>query len=106
MGTEVEILIQIRMAAQKKLLFLPHALRQMLRPDRMIRLVEVRRVISEGEVIEDYPKDTRGIVACFLGLETKSAQFMWFARRERIILRSSPLICPIPKNGQVISERG
>jgi hypothetical protein len=67
MGTEVEILIQIRAAAQQKLLFLPHALRQMLRPDRMIRGAEVRRVITQGEVIEDYPKDARGPSCLLLG---------------------------------------
>jgi len=67
MGTEVEILIQIRAAAQQKVLFLPHALRQMLRPDRMIRRAEVRRVITEGEVIEDYPKDARGRSCLLLG---------------------------------------
>ena len=67
MGAEVEILIQIQAAARQKLLFLPHALRQMLRPDRMIRGAEVRRVIREGEVIEDYPKDTRGHSCLLLG---------------------------------------
>ena len=67
MGTEAEILIQIRAAAQQKLLFLPHALRQMLRPDRMIRGAEVRRVITGGEVIEDYPEDARGHSCLLLG---------------------------------------
>ena len=67
MGTEAETLIQIRAAAQQKVLFLPHALRQMLRPDRMIRRAEVRRVITEGEVIEDYPKDARGHSCLLLG---------------------------------------
>jgi len=65
METELEILIQVRAAAQHKVLFLPHALRQMLRPDRMIRRAEVRRVITEGEVREEYAKDTRGH-SCFL----------------------------------------
>ena len=65
MDTEFEILIQVRAAAQQKVLFLPHALRQMLRPDRMIRRAEVRRVITEGEVIEEYRKDARGY-SCFL----------------------------------------
>jgi hypothetical protein len=68
MGTEAETLIRIRAAAQQKVLFLPHALRQMLRPDRMIRREEVRRVISDGEVIEDYPKDARGHSCLLLGL--------------------------------------
>jgi len=63
----VEILIQVRAAAQQKVLYLPHALRQMLRPDRMIRRAEVRRVITEGEVIEEYPKDVRGHSCLLLG---------------------------------------
>ena len=67
METEVEILIQVRAAAQQKILFLPHALRQILRPDRMIRRAEVRRVITDGEVIEEYPKDVRGHSCLILG---------------------------------------
>ncbi len=39
----------------------------MLRPDRMIRRAEVRRVITEGEVIEEYPKDARGHSCLLLG---------------------------------------
>ncbi len=66
-GIQVEILIQVRAAAQQKVLFLPHALRQMLRPDRMIRRAEVLRVIAEGEVIEDYPKDARGHCCLLFG---------------------------------------
>ncbi len=58
---------QIRAAADQKILFLPHALRQMLRPDRMISRVEVRRVIAEGEVLEDYPEDARGHSCLLLG---------------------------------------
>lgn len=42
------------------MLFLPHAVRQMSRPDRMISTVDVRKVVEEGEIIEDYPEDTRG----------------------------------------------
>ena len=58
---------QVREAAQKKLLFLPHSLRQMLRPDRMISTNEVRTVIERGEVIEDYPEDVRGHSCLLLG---------------------------------------
>lgn len=50
----------VRAAARKKLLFLPHAIRQMSRPDRMISVQEVRRVVLRGEIIEDYPEDARG----------------------------------------------
>lgn len=50
------------------MLFLPHALRQMLRVERMIRREEVRQVIAHGDVIEDYPEDPRGHSCLMLGL--------------------------------------
>ena len=62
-----DILSQVRGAAAKKVLFLPHALRQMLRPDRMITTLEVRSAIDHGEVIEDYPEDARGHSCLLLG---------------------------------------
>ena len=67
MAIEVEILIQVRAAAQQKVLFFPHALRQMVRPDRMIGRTEVLRVIAEGKDIEDYPKDARGHCCLLFG---------------------------------------
>ena len=51
---------QAKHAAARRLLFLPHAVRQMARPDRMITPGEVRAIIEHGEVIEDYPEDARG----------------------------------------------
>lgn len=51
---------EIKTAAQKKILYLPHAIRQMSRPDRMISPDEVRDVIEHGEIIEDYLADSRG----------------------------------------------
>ena len=39
-----EIAPLVNAAARKKLLFLPHAVKQMSRPDRMIGVQEVRRV--------------------------------------------------------------
>ena len=60
MSHETDILTRVRYAARKRILFLAHALQQMLRPDRMIRAREIRFVIEHGEVIEDYPADTRG----------------------------------------------
>jgi len=32
----------------------------MMRPDRLISPLEIKRVIDNGEIIEDYPDDTRG----------------------------------------------
>ena len=55
-----EFLNLVRRKVAERLLFLPHAVRQMSRPDRIISTAEVRNVIFEGEIIEDYPEDTRG----------------------------------------------
>jgi len=46
--------------AKKKLLFLPHAIKQMSRPDRMITAEEIREAVLSGEIIEEYPEDQRG----------------------------------------------
>lgn len=56
-----------REAASKKLLFLPHAVRQMTRPERMITPQEVERVVMTGELVEDYPHDSRGHSCLLLG---------------------------------------
>jgi len=47
-------------SAKKKILFLPHAIKQMSRPDRMITADEVRDAVISGEIIEEYPEDQRG----------------------------------------------
>jgi len=39
---------EIKIAANKRILYLPHAIRQMSRPDRMISPEEVRNVIEQG----------------------------------------------------------
>ena len=51
---------RVKRAAAKRLLFLPHAVRQMTRTERMITPGEVRAIIEYGELIEDYPEDARG----------------------------------------------
>ena len=63
-----EIARLVNAAARKKLLFLPHAVRQMSRPDRMITVQDVRRVVLRGEIIEDYPEDARGHSCLMLGV--------------------------------------
>lgn len=57
----------VKTAAQKRLLFLPHAIRQMSRPERMIGADEVEQVVTRGELIEDYPSDPRGSSCLMLG---------------------------------------
>ena len=66
-GALASIRFAVLAAARKKILFLPHAVRQMSRPDRMITAQEVRRVVLQGEVIEDYPGDARGHSCLILG---------------------------------------
>jgi len=51
---------KIIVSASKRLLFLPHAVKQMMRPDRMISVKEVKDAVFKGEVIEEYPDDKRG----------------------------------------------
>ena len=62
-----DILTRVRTAAAKRLLFLPHAIRQMARPGRMIVASEVEMVVTIGEVVEDYPEDVRGHSCLLLG---------------------------------------
>lgn len=63
------ILGNVRAAAEKRIIFLPHAIRQMSRPDRLITRLDIRSVIFEGEVIEDYPEDQRGHSCLMLGFD-------------------------------------
>ncbi|MCX6029423.1 MAG: DUF4258 domain-containing protein [Chloroflexi bacterium] len=62
-----KILVEVRRAATKRILYLPHALNQMNAPERMISTAEVRTVILHGSVIEDYPEDVRGHSCLMLG---------------------------------------
>jgi hypothetical protein len=55
-----KVLNEIKVLAKKKILYLPHAIRQMSRPDRIISPDDVRDVLEYGEIIEDYPVDARG----------------------------------------------
>jgi hypothetical protein len=71
MLNDSDILMRVRSAASGKVLYLPHAVRQMLRPERMISTEEVRNVIFEGVVIENYPKDPRGHSCLMLGIGYK-----------------------------------
>ena len=63
------ILDKVRAAAEERIIFLPHAIRQMSRPERMISRLDIRAVIFEGEVIEDYPDDQRGHSCLMLGFD-------------------------------------
>ena len=67
MNESNKILDLVRLAGGKRCLYLPHAIRQMSRYDRMITTDEVHSVIETGEIIEDYPEDSRGHSCLMLG---------------------------------------
>jgi hypothetical protein len=60
----------VRKVGKKRFLFLPHAVRQMSRPDRMISTQEVKLVVEKGEIVEEYPDDVRGHSCLILGRGT------------------------------------
>ena len=62
-----DTLLFVHKSAEKRILFLPHAVRQMSKPERMISTEEVRQVIESGEIIENYPNDPRGHSCLMLG---------------------------------------
>ena len=62
-----DILDRVHSTAKRRILFLPHAIRQMSHPDRMISPREVERVLLSGVVIEDYPTDPRGHSCLLVG---------------------------------------
>lgn len=71
MTESIDILKQVRKSAAKRILFLPHAIRQMSSPDRMISTGDIRAVIEHGEVIEDYAQDPRGHSCLILHIADK-----------------------------------
>jgi len=64
-----EISELVRASAGIKILFLPHAVRQMARPDRMITVKDVRDCVFFGELVEDYPEDARRHSCLLLGTD-------------------------------------
>jgi UV DNA damage repair endonuclease len=61
-------------AAQKRILFLPHAVNQMNAPERMVSTLEVRAVIMHGVTIEEYPNDPREPGCLMLGWNLHTAR--------------------------------
>ena len=62
-----ENLLKIRLAAKKRLMFLPHAVQQMKRPDRALDVDDILEAVNHGQIIEDYPGDARGASSLILG---------------------------------------
>ena len=86
-------------SARRKILFLPHAIRQMSRLDRMITAQDVRRVVLRGEMIEDYPEDVRGHSCLLIGMTLKEDTFTLCVRRSPSSWRLSRPTPRSPKSG-------
>ena len=69
----MEIRERVRDAASLQILYLPHAIRQMNRPERMITSQEIEETIQWGDVIEDYPEDVRGN-SCLMAADTSAGR--------------------------------
>jgi hypothetical protein len=65
-----QILRAVQDTARKRVLYLPHALDAMNAPADLITAEEVRAVVLQGEIIEDYPEDVRGHSCLMLGWGT------------------------------------
>ena len=65
---------RISNSANKKILFLPHAMKQMSHPDRMTTADEIRDAVLFGEVKEEYQNDQRG-ESCLI-LHTKKSRII------------------------------
>lgn len=60
-------IIRIRDVLKRKILYTLHALDEMNAEDELISKDEVREVVLNGEIIEDYPEDKRGHSCLILG---------------------------------------
>lgn len=97
MNKHRETLNKIRKAAAQNILLLPHAVKQIARPDRMISRQEIETVIYTGEIIEDYPEDVRGHSCLVLGLgdNTRPIHIVCAPKDEYLTIISAYL--PIPE---------
>jgi len=62
------LLEKIRKMGQRQIIYTEHALDKMNAESEMITFEEVRDVVVEGEIIEDYPEDVRGHSCLMLGI--------------------------------------
>jgi hypothetical protein len=62
-----DILRAVHEAAKARVLYLPHAIKPMSRPDRMISPADVEAVLGAPILVEDYPDDPRGHSCLLLG---------------------------------------
>jgi len=62
---------KVKRKAEKRIMYTEHALDEMNAEEDMISKDEVRQVIFQGEIIEDYPEDRRGHSCLMFGMSYK-----------------------------------
>ncbi len=85
---------KIRAAASQKILFLPHAVKQMSRPDRMITCDEVRDTVFLGDIIELYPEDQRGESCLVLHMKQRAVHVVCAPKTEYLAIITAYLPAP------------
>lgn len=64
----MDFIDSIKLTAEKKIIYTVHALDEMNKEKRLITAIEVKDVIFNGEIIEDYPEDKRGHSCLMFGI--------------------------------------
>jgi hypothetical protein len=82
-------------SARKKILFLPHAITQMLRPERMITPEEIKDAIFNGEIIEEYPEDARGESCLVLHVTGRAVHVVCSPKSEYLAIITAYI--PVPE---------
>lgn len=62
-----DFITKVKDAVAKKILYTIHAIDEMNAEDELISIDEVRDVIFDGEIIEEYPEDKRGHSCLMMG---------------------------------------
>jgi hypothetical protein len=64
----MDFIKRIKQSAKKKILYTQHALDEMNAEDEMITTEDVRHIVFNGEIIEEYPEDKRGHSCLMFGI--------------------------------------
>lgn len=75
----------IKQSAVKKIIYTLHALDEMNAEDEMITTDEVKNVVFNGEMIEDYPEDKRGHSCLMFGMSNKRPVHIVCAPKEEYL---------------------
>jgi hypothetical protein len=76
----------IKQSAGKKIIYTLHALDEMNAEDEIITTDEVKSVVLNGEIIEDYPGDKRGHSCLMLGTTNNRGHVVCVPKEEYLAI--------------------